>query len=249
MLGFILYCDALLANILPHELLRILFWSMFSAAFSMLVYRIISPQARLKHVKTKQKAARKTLLTYDGEFEGMVALIKQDLTLASRQILLTVVPFMVSFIPTLALVFCLYTIYGYRLPEPGQKILVQIEPETAQPVWSPTDLAEKGISAWHITWPEQSTPLILNDANGVNVLQYPLKVAIPEITKDNWLTALFPNPAGAIQADAAINSVYTHLPVREYITIGPKWMRGFTFWYFTLFLLTSIAIKIRFKIA
>lgn len=131
-------------------LVRIALWAIFSGCFSMAAYKILSPQKKLSGIKNEQRSTRQDLMRYDGEFSGMVALIKKDLGLSCKQIAMILLPFAIAVTPLLLLMDALFTLYGVNEP--------------------------------------------------------------------------------------------------AYVSFGPDWMRGFAFWYFSILLVVSLVIKIRFKI-
>lgn len=229
-------------------LLRIAVWATLTAVFSMFLYKIISPQKKLAGIKEQQKAARAQLMAYDGEFEGLLGLIMKDLGLAMKIIGVALGPVLLSIVPVLAIMFCLYVIYGYRLPEPGAPTLIQIQPEEAQPVWSGQPQLEPTELGWILHWPKADAPVTITDTHGQLVVSLPPPAAIPEISKPSWLTALFPNPAGEITESSAIDAVLMDMPTPHYTAFGPDWMRGFAFWYFSILLAISLFIKFRFRI-
>lgn len=93
-------------------LARIILWAVFSGCFSMALYKYLSPQQKLEALKNEQSMARQALMRYDGEFNGMLAIIKKDLGLSCRQIAIIFLPFALSVAPLVALISCLFTLYG-----------------------------------------------------------------------------------------------------------------------------------------
>lgn len=246
MLELVTAIDGWMAAFPP--LLRIFVWATFTAVFSMFLYRAISPQANLTDLKKRQQLVRRSLLDYEGEFSGMMELIAQDLGLSCRQIGVIFGPVILSVVPVLAIMFCLFTLYGYRLPEPGSSVLVRIDPDSAAVHWEGKGSYTQTADGWHIGWPLDLTPLTLKDSEGTVVVTLPIKTAIPEISKASWLTMLFPNPAGEITEKSKVDAVYLDIPDRQYTDFGPDWTRGFAFWYFAVLLVVSLFIKVRFRI-
>ncbi len=211
----------------------ILLWGVFSATFSMFLYKVISPQKRLQTLKQSQKEARAALIKHDGDFAELQHLITKDIGLSLKQIGLIFPAFLLTVLPVVALMFCLIVRYGYTLPNTGDQINITFYPEE---------------TTQSITWPDASSSLVINDQQGTPLFSLPLPVAIPEITRNDWLTTLFPNPLGVLPERSAVDRVHIDLPVREYSTLGASWMRGFEFWYIVSLLVMSLFIKMRFRI-
>lgn len=110
MFEVISFLDDLLSPWAP-ELLRIVIWGCLSAAFSMGLYAKLSPQKKLLLLKEEQKASRKQLMSYDGEWDGLSTLIKRDLSLSLKQMGLIFLPFVLSVAPVVVLMTYLLDIY------------------------------------------------------------------------------------------------------------------------------------------
>lgn len=82
------------------EFVRLVVWGLALGAISTLLYRKISPQSKLKALADASKTSRSQLARYDGEFDGLMPLIKQFWSLALRHFLLAAA----SSIPPLFLV-------------------------------------------------------------------------------------------------------------------------------------------------
>lgn len=232
MLSFVTSIDAALQNMLP-PLACILLWGALSAVISMMLYRLLSPQKKLHNLKVAQKHTRTQLLAHDGDFSSLQQLIAKDIGLSLKQIALIFPAFFVTVLPVVALMFCLFVRYAYELPKTGDTLTLTFMPQ------------EK---TQEIIWPPADSPLPVLDDAGIPLFTLPLPAPIPEITKPDWLTALFPNPIGVLPDNTEIESVYMHIPARHYSKFGPDWMRGFEFWYIVSLLVVSLFIKIRFKI-
>lgn len=98
------------AAMLP-PLWRIIAWGTVSGLLSMGIYYWLSPQQKIRSVKQTQKESRRTLKTYDGEWNGLKALIADDLALSLRQIRLVLMPFACSVIPLAAAILGLEANY------------------------------------------------------------------------------------------------------------------------------------------
>lgn len=110
-MNLLLAIDNSLAPWLP-ELARIVVWGALSGAFSMAIYAWVSPQPKLAAVRADQKAIRAQLMRYDGPWPGLRQLIQTDLALSMRQIVLMLLPFLLSVSPVLWIIYTLHAIFG-----------------------------------------------------------------------------------------------------------------------------------------
>jgi uncharacterized membrane protein (DUF106 family) len=231
-LGIITIVDEGLQSIFA-PLWCILIWACFSAVLSMFIYKLVSPQKKLHDLTAVQKHARTQLLAHDGDFASLQQLIFKDLALSFKQIALIFPAFFITVLPVIALMFCLFVQYAYELPKTGDKLTLTFMPQEKMQ---------------DVIWPSADSQLPVVDDAGNALFTLPLPAAIPEITKESWLTTLFPNPIGVLPQKTDVESVHISLPSKHYTHFGPDWMRGFEFWYIMTLLVVSLFIKIRFKI-
>jgi hypothetical protein len=92
-------------------LLRLIIWAIASAGISMALYARISPQQKLTHMKATQKETRRQLMRYDGNWDGLQALIIKDLSLALKQVGTVLLPFIISVAPMIWLMLQLAALY------------------------------------------------------------------------------------------------------------------------------------------
>ena len=117
--GFLIALDSGMAAFAP-PLARALIWGTFTGALSMLIYVLVAPQTKLKAIKAEQKANKAVLKAYDGEFDGMMALIKKDLMCSLRMVALSLFPFVLSVVPAFGIMYGLEAAYmGVEMPGVG----------------------------------------------------------------------------------------------------------------------------------
>lgn len=101
-------------------LARALIWGTLTGIISMVVYVLVAPQDTLKAIKAEQRANKAVLKAYDGEFDGMMALIKKDLGCNLRMVGHSLLPFVLSVAPAFGIMFGLEAAYmGVALPGVG----------------------------------------------------------------------------------------------------------------------------------
>ena len=77
----------------------------------MALYARISPQGKLTQMKAVQKETRRQLMRYDGNWDGLRALIVKDLSLGFKQIGIVLLPFLISVAPMIWLMLELIVLY------------------------------------------------------------------------------------------------------------------------------------------
>jgi hypothetical protein len=220
--------DELLSG-LASPTLRLVIWGVVAAVLSMGLYWLLSPQARIAQAKADAIAARRALDAYDGEFAGAWPLIGRLLRTALRQLGLVTGPALLASVPVLALLVWLSTAYGYAFPN-GAEIPVRTLPETgaarAQPVQA---------QAGH--------EVVVLDGAGNVVERISLTVPVPTIHKRQWWNALVGNPLGYLPDSSRLESIELGLPQKEYLTVGPAWLRAWYVVFLSVVLAVSLAIK------
>ena len=113
--------------------------------------------------------------------------------------------------------------------------------------WQPADAAISSETGWVVTWPGpgRRVSLVLAEEE---ILSLPLVRNIPVIHKHRWWNLLMANPLGYLPDDATIDSISLALPKKQIIGFGPRWMQGWMFSFFTIFLLSSLGFKLILKI-
>lgn len=234
------WADQLMSQFAPPTL-RVILWGVIGAAVSMGLYWLISPQARIKRNEAKTLEARQALDAYEGDFAGAWPQMRRMLGLALKQVGIVVIPAVVASLPVLCMLVWMSTAYGYEYPRAGAEPIIRTHPEQVQARWIATGAGGNQ--------PGSRTPGIeLLDERERVTRVIPLPEPVPTVHKRQWWNALFGNPAGYLPDDAAIDSVEIDLPSWELLGFGPGWMRGWEFLFLTVLLVSSIVIKIVFKI-
>lgn len=98
-----------------------------------------------------------------------------------------------------------------------------------------------------VLWPEEQF-LKMGDSEGHNIFK--VSTAKPEyfINKWQWWNVLIPSPYGYLSKNSDVEMVWINLPMKEYLSFGPWWIRS----WFTIFvagmITFSLLIKLTFKI-
>jgi hypothetical protein len=241
---FFAFADRVLGEFLPPWS-RLIVWGLAAGFTSTWLYRSFSHQDRIAAVKTEAAQAQAALLAYDGDFNGALPLIGRSLRLSMRHLLLTGGPALAAGLPVLLLFVWLSNAYGYREPAAGAAVTVRIEPANTQVKWYPAAESAGHGGTWRIAWPAAGQQYRLSDAAGHLLVTLPLRAPIPEVQKFVWWNVLLGNPAGYLPAGARVRSVEVAYPAREFLHVGPEWLRGWEL----VCIIPAIIVSITFRVA
>lgn len=231
--------DSLLSGLAPPTL-RLVLWGVVAAVLSMGAYWLLSPQTRIAKAKADALAARRALDAYDGELAEAWPLMGRVLRTALRQLGLVTSPALLGSLPVLAMLAWLSTTYGHAFPPDGADIPVRTTPEAGearvQPVQAEAEAAAEGHQI-----------VVLDDAGHV-VERFLLSAPVPTIHKRQWWNALIGNPIGYLPDSSRLEWIELGLPQREYLSVGPSWLRAWYVVFFGVLLAASLAIKIAARI-
>ena len=241
--------DDLVAAVHVPAWLRLIAWGWLSGYAGMWIYRRFSPQQRIAEVRTSLAEVQKQLASYDGEFSGLLPLIRRQFSLAMRQLRLTAGAALLAALPILLMLPWLSNSFSERFPAAGESIAACAEPAqaVAQCQWNGHALASNAEGCQQVDWPEHGQPLQLSEGS-IALLQLPLPAPVGIVHKRHWLNALVGNPVGYLPEQAGTASIRLHLPYQEFIPIGPSWMRGWESVYFLSALVVSLWLRWRWKL-
>lgn len=229
--------DALLGYVLPPTA-RLIVWGVVAGVLSMLLYRWISPQRRIAHIKTEAVEARGTLNAYDGDFQGAWPHMRRMLRLSFAQVGLVTWPAVVASLPMLCLLVWLSNAYGAYLPAQGAEIAVHAVPETFDTRW---------VSGGGPAEP-QAPHIHVLDHQGLVMHDIALTAPVTAVHKWQWWNALIGNPAGYLPEESPVRRVEVELPHYDYLPFGPPWMRSWEVTFFAVLIIASLAMKTVFRI-
>jgi len=244
-----------LVSILPEPVV-LAFWALFSSWLTMWVYRRFSNQDEMAALKPKIKAVQKKLSNYDGDFGGLVPLIRENFSLAGRQLMLALGPALLAGVPVLFVLVWISNAYGVAVPSAGSTVEVRVsavanaEPASwrwagAQAESIPVDEADH---AWRLAWPAAEETATLIAAGGEEILELPPAKPASVVHQRQWWNALIGNPAGYLDPASPAEAVYLDLPKKQMLPFGPAWMRGWEFLYFVLLIIGSLGLKLLWRI-
>ncbi len=252
--------DRALSTLLPAAPM-VAFWALVSAWLTMWIYGRTSNQRRLAAVKRETRAKRREIRDYQGRFSGLIPLVTDNLRLALRQLALALGPALLAGLPVLIVLVWISGAYGPRLPMAGTDTRVEVSAETRTDTedwhWHGATARRApgsgAAAAWTLSWPMPAMPATLHadtgpGHRGPSLVALPPENPSPVLHKRQWWNTLIANPAGYLPDDSPIARIRIDLPDMEILAVGPDWMRGWMFLYFTLLVAGAIALKLRWRI-
>ncbi|MBN2162261.1 MAG: hypothetical protein JXR25_04105 [Pontiellaceae bacterium] len=210
----------------------LLFWSMLCSAVVLFLYRVCSPQETLKMIKVRMRELQAAMAKEQDDLSEVLRLSRENIAIAFKRFLLTFLPTCVAVIPLLSLATWLHSEYAFQPPTPEQRIAVSSIPDGANLLLQP-----EGVTGLRISMP---------DGSQLATLSLPPKGSV--LAKKTWWNHLLGNPVGYLPADAGPDAVKIGFSHREFIRVGPGWLRGWETIFIGGMTLFSLVLKLAFKV-
>ncbi len=250
------------AGLLLGPTLRLAVWAVIGALLSMMIYRELTPQRRLALIEAATLRLRRRLDRHEGELGEAMPVILRMLGLSLLRLRLVLVPALVGALPVICLFVWASTNFDAELPSDPVAVAARVKPETFTAVVTPPrpravvagpavpsvaphaapgakTAAKKGQPKPHV---------VALDASGQVVARVILKAPVETIQKRTWWNALIGNPGGYLPADGPIDRIDLDLPRIAYLPFGPDWLRGWEALFFGVMLMSSLGLKLAFRI-
>ncbi len=240
-----------LVAIFPEPIV-LAFWALLSSWLTMWVYRRFSNQEEMAALKPQVKAIQKELSSYDGEFAGLMPLIRENFRLSGRHILLALGPALLAGVPVLFVLVWVSNAFGVTMPAAGASVEVKAVATGSADMsgWQWQGASAENVPesdepgrAWRVSWPGPGSSAALIDERDEEVLELPPPHPAPVVHKRQWWNTLIGNPAGYLEPASPAEAVYLELPKKQMLPFGPSWMRGWEFLYFVLLVAGSLGLK------
>lgn len=240
------FWDQLISGFTPAWA-RILLLSLVSSGLSMGLYAWVSPQKKLKNISQNARQARNALIGYDGEFDGLLPLVKEALAHSLKHLGLIFLPALLASLPLISILVWLSNHFDAVPPKPGETVCLAVHPDDRA-----KDLKFSPAVTWKedqpcLYWPGKQ-PVEIQDAEERLLVKLDADVTVGVVHKEVWWNKLISNPVGYLPDDAPIEMITVDLKTFEMLSFGPEWMRGWPTLFFVPLLVFSIAIKIIFRI-
>ena len=206
---------------------RLVIWAVIGAAISLTLYRLLSPQQRIVEAKAAALDARRRLNAHDGDLESAMPLMRRSMGLALKHVGLVFPAAIAASLPVLALLVWLDGTYGYAFPADRQAPTIAVEPQSYDAQWQPNGSGGE---------------IELRNEQGTEVARLIVAEPVTRIEKRHWWNALIGNPAGYLPETGPVEGVSIALPERQYLPLGPDWLRSWFTIALTALLVASLLI-------
>ncbi|MEM9387136.1 MAG: hypothetical protein AAGA68_18885 [Pseudomonadota bacterium] len=220
-----------LIDVLPSTL-RLWLWGMLGGALSVGVYAWVSPQRRLRVIGRMAVRSQRRLDAYDGDLASAWPLLGRHLRLALARVGWALGPTALSALPVLFLYAWASNTFAYAWPEAGRAVLVQAQPAAYSAAWGGQPGGE-----------EKAASIRLSDGAGRSLGTVTVNAPVPAVHKRQWWNGLFGNPAGYLDAKSPVEALRLQLPARDYVGVGPAWMRGWEFSFLLALLVSALGLR------
>jgi hypothetical protein len=231
------WLDARTGMLLP-PLIRLLLWGGIAGMVSILLYRGLSAQDRIRRGRKRLKVAQHALYAFDGPFSQAWPLMAEVVGLSLRQVARVAWPAAVAALPLVCLFCWMSTTYGYTYPPPGIAPDVHVQPADLNGQW-----------VWTGPLGQDASPHIVvagKDHRVVTVVAW--MAAVPEMHKHRWWNALIGNPAGFLPNGGRVDRIAVALSPRQYLHWGPDWARGWELPFFSALAIVSLTLRAAMRI-
>jgi hypothetical protein len=224
-------------SVLP-PVARLVLWGALSGATSMLFYRMLSAQNRIRKGKQELSEARRNLDAFDGKFTDAFPMIRRLLKLSCVQVGRVGWPAILSSLPMLFLLSWLAAAFGYIYPPPGVTPIINTQPPRLRVQWI----------SQHAQGRNDHPSIIVSGADGKILADVRLKAPFPIIAKRRWWNFFMDNPAGYLPEQSTVDHIEVALARKHYLSFGPDWIRGWEPVFFAALLAVTIVFKVTARI-
>jgi hypothetical protein len=216
-----------------------------SGVLAMLLYRWTSNQQKIRDTKAHLAQLRRRMLSPDLTQREVMQLSMQNLKVSLGQLGRVTGPSLLSMIPVLLIASWLHTEYCCRMPRPGETVTVRHEPVDAPVKMQPA--AASSSPGVDVVRYDEREPIVRIESGGVPAFMLDLRSPpTAPVAEKSWWTSLL--RASSLDPRAALEKLSVDLPPREFLSMGPGWLRGWEFLYFVTIFVVALALKLRLKI-
>jgi hypothetical protein len=236
---------------------RLGLYGLIVGVLAMLIYWLLAPQTRIIAVREEMAAAQKALRAYTGtDPREILRLSGRSISPAVRQLLLLLVPTLVATAPVLLVMDWLESAYAYRLPAAGDSVTITIDGPAAgrstEIRSEPRECLGKPVSLgrYIISWPAPNESMnLLDAASNQELVRLPLRRPSPNIERGHWWSRIL---EGSDRVDlpqsASISAIEFGFPPRQFLSVGPGWMRSWQIPFMLALSVAALAMKFAIKI-
>lgn len=221
---WLLQADKTLAPLLSLTGCLVL-WAVLAGVASLELYRLLSPQHKVKALTSQANTARQALAGFDGDMTDAWPLLRENLLLPFKRLAMVLPATLLAALPVLILITHLSRHYSYEFPPAGQAPDIEVA------------------APFEAQWQGQPRQVVVRDAGGEVLLRAPLAAPSPVLHPRRWWNVVMANPAGYLPDDSPVSQVALTLPRQKIVPWGPSWLRGWEALFFSVLLLAAVTYK------
>jgi hypothetical protein len=227
-----------------------LIWGILAGSLAFIIYWISSNQIAISEIKNEMKILRAKM--FDSSLEDKSeynSLAKKNLSLSFKLLGKILLPAVISITPVIIIALWYDMNHSYYVPLDGEKVNVSTYPTLSELDIEPFELTSKDIEGntfLHLTFNYIELSIYSN-----NILIYsgtPFKKPIPYITKKNWWNLLLGNPIGYIDDNANFEAIIFDYPEKILFSKLPKIINGWELLFFVGIFISTIPLRLIFKV-
>jgi hypothetical protein len=226
----------------------ILVWSLLCSVAVLFLYRLCSPQAKLRFIKQRMREVQKELARDPDDLRALLRLSGENIKLALKRFVFTVVPTCIAILPLLSLTSWVNAEYGYDAPLPDERIGIAVQPEGASLLVGtlPSGGAPMATNAVRMVAGMSGFVLLDTLGNSLQAIGFPPQGNV--VAHKQWWNGLLGNPMGYLPVSTEVDSVQFAFGRRDFIPVGPHWLRGWEALFLMGMTVFSLPLKIAFKV-
>ena len=227
---------------------RIALLGLAAGTCAIVLYKLVSNQAKISSFKTTIRKLRREILKSDLEYSSFVQLNKQNFKTSFKLLGYTLGPAILSAIPVLIVASWLHTYHGYAVPK-QETIELQLSPVPEEKVFLLPESIVLDRADGHFTLDQNWKKEIQIKTGGEIVYEgNPFSPPTPEIGKDSWWKSFFSPLPESLRDKSTINTIKLDLPRKQIMNIQPHWLFRWEGPYFIFVFIAAVAIKVFFRI-
>lgn len=215
--------DALAPLLTPAGCL--VMWAVLAAVASLELYRLVSPQQRVKALTAQANTARRALAGFDGDMGEAWPLLRENLALPFKRLAVVLPATLLAALPVLILIAHLSRHYAYEFPPEGQAPDIYVA------------------APFQAQWQTPPRQVEVRGPGGELVLRARVAAPSPVLHPPQWWNGLLANPGGYLPDDSPVARIVLDLPKQQFVPVGPSWLQGWEALFFSVLLLAALSYK------
>ncbi|GAB4183805.1 MAG: hypothetical protein Tsb002_06270 [Wenzhouxiangellaceae bacterium] len=236
--------DAPLSRWLPVWL-RLLFWSVLTAALPWLLFRLLWSRPRALAARRELGFHLQMRKTFGAMGVGLKGNRRKAAWQGFKLLLYAGIPLLLAMILFIMLFGWLPRQYAYHPPAASEWTqLAPLPLRAAEPQLRPRPVEQVSwsgdLQAWVVRWPYGKQQIEFRTQQGEMAFQLRSAAMGPRLTPRRWWHALYANQAGYLSPAAGVEAVSIRLQPLRFIDSGPPWLGAW--WQMPLLLLLLAAL-------